>query len=147
MPISHYECKCKKLTDTENEMKTHYQEQKAKGNAIDHIFYYKVYGPKIMVFTQQIKDIGEEDIIAVDLTGDCTFCNKKNVKIRLQIANPGIFTKDGFWQNACMDCSIKYYGDGDYESGHGLVHIPHDPLLDYLNEIDPIPGMDNHDRK
>ena len=86
---------------------------------------------KIMVFDERISSYDEKIFETKPKESICFYCYK-NKKIKYRIFN-NIFL---FPLQICDDCaSIMYGGIVPYNSKN---KIPHDPLLDYLNEIDPI---------
>lgn len=91
--------------------------------------------PKIMVFTERIKDW---DIVAIGTPVKETMCFMcYNIKLcKYSIFDPAVFV--GI-HPICDKCASYYYGDAEVRCADKPNEIiPHDPLLDYLNEIDPI---------
>lgn len=94
---------------------------------------------KIMVFTERIKDWDIEIIGTPKKKTMCFMCYQIK-ECKHSISDPVIFI--GF-QPICDKCASYYYGDAEVRCFNRPNEIiPHDPLLDYLNEIDPIPEGD-----
>ena len=85
---------------------------------------------KIMVFDERISSYDEKIFEIQPKQSLCFYCYEFK-KIKYGVYNHA-FTAP---LQMCDDCaSIYYAGIIPY---FGINPIPHDPLLDYLNEIDP----------
>lgn len=88
---------------------------------------------KIIVFTERIDDYDERIIQIKPKKSVCPYCYKIK-EIQYKILNV-VFPEP---LQICDDCASLYYAG--VTPFFGTKPIPYDPLLDYLDEIDPIPS-------
>ena len=95
---------------------------------------------KIIVFDERIDSYDERIFQIKPIKSLCFYC-KKIKEIRYKILNIVFLVP----LQICDDCASMYYG-GVIPLG-GTEPIPHDPLLDYLEKIDPNPILRKGDLK
>jgi len=89
---------------------------------------------KIMVFDERINSYDESVLTHEPRDGICDYCYKWKV-IKFSVINHAFLHP----LDMCDDCATKYHGGCEVRNHEGIIiEIPTDPLLDYLNEIDPI---------
>ena len=86
---------------------------------------------KIIVFDERISNYDEKIFKIKEKVSVCFYCYKLK-PISHKIYNHAFMHT----LQICDDCASLYYGG--IIPYYGTEEIPHDPLLDYLNEIDPI---------
>ena len=101
---------------------------------------------KIMLFTQTIDDLNSaiHDVFWIPKK-DFGYCfyhhdGKGGFTNDIQFVVKAPFIMEE--TQMCMECAMRLYGGYKAHSTHGRRAIPIDPMLDYLNEIDPIPMGD-----
>lgn len=96
------------------------------------MFKMTSYPRKIMVFDERIKSYDECIFQIKPKQSFCFYCFLLAI-IKYKVFNHAFLHT----LQICDNCAGIYYGGTIPLNGTEL--IPHDPLLDYLNEIDPIP--------
>jgi len=92
---------------------------------------------KIIVFDERISSLDEDIWEVTPKKNICDFCGQYR-ETKYKIHNLAFINL----LDLCDKCAILYYGGITPISGILNVEaskIPIDPLLDYLNKIDPIP--------
>lgn len=91
---------------------------------------------KVMVFDERIDSYNEYRYARRPFSTFCHYCYEYK-ELRIGIHNPAFL----YPLYICDDCAMIYYGGLEISGPNGEVfEIPVDPLLEYLNEIDPIEG-------